>query len=231
MKITDLTIDFVTDSNLPLPTWVEHGAEGTFPDTYAVQSEIKKRWLEERRAQAAATKAKFDAIVASIVEIAGPDAVEVQPGNAWKLSAFGLEVLEVATLKRGDVGVHLCTTGLLFAGKMAAVPFDASAEEHARNMIAASPVTSEQRARMEGRQLPGQSYCFYCMQSASEAGENRHPQTVVRELAATLGFRILDAVPQSLFSGWDFWIEVEEGKTVTLPSYLKVHKWKPTGQV
>ena len=225
MKITDLTTDI-----LPLPTWAAHDDSGAFFNTYADQWEAEKRQLEARRARAAAAKAKFDAIVASVVEIAGPDAIEVQQGNAWKLCAFGLDVIEVATLTRGDVGLHLCTTGLLFAGKMEAVPFDASAEEHARNMLAASPVTAEQRRKMEGRRAPGQQYCFYCLESASEVGEDRHPQTVVRELAATLGFRVLGSLPQSLFTGWDFWIEMDESKTVTLPSYLKAHKWKPIGQ-
>lgn len=77
---------------------------------------------------------------------------------------------------------------------------------------------------------PRQRRVFFHLQDAHESGEKRHPQIVMRELAATHGFTILAAVPQSLFDGWDVWIEEPEGERVDRP-YLLDYPWKPVGQV
>jgi hypothetical protein len=48
-------------------------------------------------------------------------------------------------------------------------------------------------------------------------------------MAASLGFRILGAVPQSIADGWDFWIEFDGEPT--FPDYFTKRPWKPIGQV
>ena len=68
------------------------------------------------------------------------------------------------------------------------------------------------------------------MRNAHDAGETRHPQTVVSELAESIGFTILAAVPQSLFDGWDFWVEFEESVKDIGPLF-RGYPWKPVGQV
>lgn len=74
-----------------------------------------------------------------------------------------------------------------------------------------------------------QARVFFDMFLANEAGENRHPVTVVEELSKTLGFKILNRVPQSLFDGWDFWIEFD--KPPKLPDYFRAGiKWKRIGE-
>ena len=81
---------------------------------------------------------------------------------------------------------------------------------------------------------PNQHHRFYCMQSAADAGEHRHPQQVVRDLAATHGFTVLGAVPQSIADGWDFWLEyagnAHDGTAPAFPAYLRPAKWKPINQ-
>lgn len=74
-----------------------------------------------------------------------------------------------------------------------------------------------------------QARVFFDMYKANDAGENRHPVTVVEELSKTLGFKILNRVPQSLFDGWDFWIEFD--KPPKLPEYFRSGiKWKRIGE-
>ena len=78
---------------------------------------------------------------------------------------------------------------------------------------------------------PHQHRFYFCGQSASEAGENRHPQLVVRELAAVFGFKIIGAVPQTITCGWDFWIEmVNGGPAPLLTTFFKAASWKPVGE-
>lgn len=78
---------------------------------------------------------------------------------------------------------------------------------------------------------PRQHRFFYDMHAASDAGEHHHPQSVVRGLAHTHGFKVLDAVPQSLFDGWDFWIEtVDDGPAPVITPYFKAAAWKPIGE-
>ena len=74
---------------------------------------------------------------------------------------------------------------------------------------------------------PSQRRVFFHGQSASEAGENRHPQIVMTELAQRHGFRILSAIPQSMHDGWDFWIE---GSAPIILPYLLDYQWKSIGQ-
>ena len=50
---------------------------------------------------------------------------------------------------------------------------------------------------------------FYCLRTANENGEKRHPVIVMQELAIKYNFEIIGKVPQSLFDGWDFWIKFE----------------------
>lgn len=77
---------------------------------------------------------------------------------------------------------------------------------------------------------PKQRRLFYDLMSAAfECGEERHPQTVMRELSTRLGFTILGAVPQSLFDGWDYW--VEESRPVDYPKFLQRSvPWKSIGE-
>lgn len=75
-----------------------------------------------------------------------------------------------------------------------------------------------------------QARLFFCMYTADENGETRHPMIVMRELAEQHNFKIITAVPQSLFDGWDLWIEYDiEPK---LPDYFTegIH-WTPIGSV
>ena len=84
---------------------------------------------------------------------------------------------------------------------------------------------------------PNQHHRFYCMQSAADAGEHRHPQQVVRGLSEMHGFTVLGAVPQSLFDGWDFWIEYDANgdyddstEPPAFPAYFRAASWKPINQ-
>jgi hypothetical protein len=55
---------------------------------------------------------------------------------------------------------------------------------------------------------------IYCMQTAEECGESRHPQTVMRELGITYE----KSTPQSLYDSWWFWNCT--GAPDPLPKYL-----------
>lgn len=74
-----------------------------------------------------------------------------------------------------------------------------------------------------------QARIFFDMFDAHKAGEDRHPQDVMKELAEAHRFRILAAVPQSLFDGWDFWIEFDEPPELP-PLFRGNLPWKPVGQ-
>lgn len=64
-------------------------------------------------------------------------------------------------------------------------------------------------------------YCFlYYLCAANKAGEIRHAQTVMRELAKEHGFTITQSRPESAFDAWLFWIEAE-GKP-ELPEFLRM---------
>ena len=74
-----------------------------------------------------------------------------------------------------------------------------------------------------------EAHVFYDMMEAGIHGETRHPQVVVRELSHRLNFDILDAVPQSLFDGWSFWIRFYEAPDLPFELFRAVN-WIPVGE-
>ena len=76
-----------------------------------------------------------------------------------------------------------------------------------------------------------QARLFYDLIDATrKAKESRHPQIVMKELSIKNNFTILGAVPQSLFDGWDFWIERDDIELIDLPDELFCdYPWKPIG--
>lgn len=56
-------------------------------------------------------------------------------------------------------------------------------------------------------------------------GPDEHPQLVMRQLSASLGFKLLGATPQSIADQWWFWIEREE--PIEWPLYLRCAPWLP----
>jgi hypothetical protein len=78
---------------------------------------------------------------------------------------------------------------------------------------------------------PTQARVFYDMYKSHIAGEKRHPEVVMEELAKQHDFTILDSIPQSLFDGWDVWIESPDMATLELPDLFRKNiPWKPVGQ-
>ncbi len=75
---------------------------------------------------------------------------------------------------------------------------------------------------------PKQRRLFFDMIDAYEFGEKRHPQIAMKELAEKCKFKIIGCVPQSLFDGWDFWIEFDEEPI--LPPIFRSVPWKPIGE-
>lgn len=76
-----------------------------------------------------------------------------------------------------------------------------------------------------------QQHRWFDIRAASDAGEERHPQEVVREFAALHSFKILASVPQSIADGWSFWIETSGEALPELPDFFRVAEWIPVGQV
>ena len=66
-----------------------------------------------------------------------------------------------------------------------------------------------------------QYHVFFDLISAHLSGESRHPQIVMKELSRQFDFTILDAVPQSLFDGWSFWIEFNREPKDLPPQYFR----------
>ena len=60
------------------------------------------------------------------------------------------------------------------------------------------------------------AHLFFCLRTAFENGEDRHPQKVMKELAYKLNFKILGALPQTAGDGWDFFVEY-----ITMPKFPK----------
>ena len=56
-------------------------------------------------------------------------------------------------------------------------------------------------------------HVFYNMWSAHDEGVDEHPQTQLKKL----GIKYYKSVPQSLFDGWEFWIDDD----AELPDYIK----------
>lgn len=54
-------------------------------------------------------------------------------------------------------------------------------------------------------------YFLFSSQSANMAGENRHPQIVVREWAQRVGAEIVCEVPQSIADCWQIWVRCNPG--------------------
>jgi len=76
-----------------------------------------------------------------------------------------------------------------------------------------------------------QARLFFCMFRAVKAGQHEHPVDVMNKLSVTLNFKILDKIPQSLFDGWDFWVEFKDPKGAEmLPPLFRDVSWKPIGQ-
>jgi hypothetical protein len=77
---------------------------------------------------------------------------------------------------------------------------------------------------------PQQARIFFDMFAAQDAGDNRHPQVIIKEVAARLGFSVLGSVPQSMFDGWDVWIEFSEAAPDVGPFFRDV-PWRSVGSV
>jgi|FLOH01.1.fsa_nt_gi hypothetical protein len=70
-------------------------------------------------------------------------------------------------------------------------------------------------------------HLFFCLRTAFENKEDRHPQIVMRELSEKLNFNILGSLPQTAFGGWEFWMEYNT--IPKLPKYLSLHPWTEVG--
>lgn len=60
---------------------------------------------------------------------------------------------------------------------------------------------------------------FLSLHAAHDSGDDRHAQVIMRELAARHGFQIVQAIPQSLFDGWEFVVETE--RAVAWPPFVR----------
>ena len=76
-----------------------------------------------------------------------------------------------------------------------------------------------------------QARIFYCYLEANNLSEDRHACIVIEELSKRHKFKVLRAIPQTLFNGWDFWVEFDFYPTADycLPSYCRKVKWKGIG--
>lgn len=72
-----------------------------------------------------------------------------------------------------------------------------------------------------------QARVFYHLQSADEAGLTGRAQKNMQLLADECGFRVIGSLPQTLFEGWDFWIEFDD--LPELPDFMRDAPWKPIG--
>jgi hypothetical protein len=75
---------------------------------------------------------------------------------------------------------------------------------------------------------PKQGRVFLSLFAAYDAGEKRHAEEIIKDLASKLNFKVLESLPQSIVDGWDFWIEFEVAPE--LPAYFRNVPWKPIGQ-
>lgn len=76
-----------------------------------------------------------------------------------------------------------------------------------------------------------QSFYHYDLQEKDKQGVSDHPQDDMKRLSNELGFKILDAIPQSMGDRWDIWIESESEKQPEVPDYFFAANWKPVGEV
>ena len=69
-------------------------------------------------------------------------------------------------------------------------------------------------------------HLHYCLMTAGiDCNENRHAQTVMKEL----GITYQHAVPQSISDSWEFWNC--ENVPNELPPYLKQMDWNPMDRI
>lgn len=73
-----------------------------------------------------------------------------------------------------------------------------------------------------------QARVFFSYEAAFRAGEKRHASEIINELAAGQNFKVIGAVPQTLFEGLDYWIEFASAPE--LPNTFRDVPWKPVGQ-
>jgi len=66
---------------------------------------------------------------------------------------------------------------------------------------------------------------FSYMSAALEYKENRHADIVMKELAEKNNFKVISKVPQTLFDGWEYWIEFDEEPE--LPGFVENVIWEP----
>lgn len=69
---------------------------------------------------------------------------------------------------------------------------------------------------------------FLCSYMQCSANIDGHPQEIMEKLSEEKGFRILACAPQSMFDGWDFWIELETAPD-NLPNIFRGVQWKSVG--
>lgn len=61
--------------------------------------------------------------------------------------------------------------------------------------------------------------------SGQSTGDRRHAQVVMNELAEAQHFKIIDAQPESIADGWQFWIEYPDGGFPALPHWITRARW------
>jgi hypothetical protein len=73
---------------------------------------------------------------------------------------------------------------------------------------------------------PKQARVFFSYMSAMiEHNETRHADIVMKEIADKNNFKIIGKVPQTLFDGWEYWIEFD--KEPELPGFVRNINWEP----
>lgn len=75
-----------------------------------------------------------------------------------------------------------------------------------------------------------QAFYHYDLRERDKFGINEHPQTDIKMLSQSVGFKILDCIPQSLGDRWDIWIQFPENEP-ELPDYFCKSDWEPIGQI
>lgn len=65
----------------------------------------------------------------------------------------------------------------------------------------------------------GERRVFLNLWSAYDAGDKRHAQIIMAELAERHGFKILEGIPQSIADGWEFVIDANGD--VPWPSFVR----------
>lgn len=70
---------------------------------------------------------------------------------------------------------------------------------------------------------------FFSMYELWDLNIKGHPRTIMDQLSKEMNFKVLDAVPQSLFDGWDFWIEGENLDQMDFPIYIRDVPWRAIG--